>query len=128
MVHLWKVNYLSILEKSAVIWGGMLTDENKQDLERTQKSFVKLILEENYTIYQNSLKYLGLETLETRRKHLTLKFAKTSLADGHFSDLVYKRLKKKGTNKFKKQILSCKFCPHGEVQKFTNSNYAKAFK
>jgi len=48
MVHLWKVYCRSILEQSAVVWGAMLTEENKEDLERTQKSFTKLVLEENY--------------------------------------------------------------------------------
>ena len=67
MVHLWKVYCLSILEQSAVVWG-VLTEENKHDLARTQKTFVKLKLEEMYTSYLNALKYLGLETLETRRK------------------------------------------------------------
>ena len=34
---------------------------------------------------------LGLQNLEDRRKSLILSFAKRSLADGHFSDLINKR-------------------------------------
>ena len=109
MVHLWKVYCLSVLEQCAVVWGGMLTEENKQDLERTQKSFVKLVLEENYTTYLNSLKSLGLETLETRRKNLTLKFAKTSLADGHFSDLIKKKAQKNGSATRNKEYYNVTF-------------------
>ena len=48
MVHLWKVYCLSILEQSCVVWGGSLTTENINDLERTQKSFCNLVMEENY--------------------------------------------------------------------------------
>ena len=43
MVHLWKVYCLSILEQSCVVWGGSLTTENVNDLERTQKTFCKFI-------------------------------------------------------------------------------------
>ena len=118
MVHLWKVYCLSILEQSAVVWGGMLTDENKQDLERTQKSFVKLVLEENYTTYLSSLKSLGLETLETRRKNQTLKFAKTSLADGHFSDLIYKNIKKNRPKTRKKEYYNVTFA---HTERYKNS-------
>ena len=39
MVHLWKVYCLSILEQSCVVWGGSLTKENINDLERVQKNF-----------------------------------------------------------------------------------------
>ena len=87
MVHLWKIFCRSILEQTCVVWDSGLTKENIQDLERTQKTFVKLILEENYKNYRCSWQTLQLETLEERRKNISLNFAKTSIADGHFSDL-----------------------------------------
>ena len=87
MVHLWKVYCLSILEQSCVVWGGSLTTENINDLERTQKTFCKLVLEENYKNYYNSLDILGLTTLESRRRKLTLDFAKRSLSDNKLRDL-----------------------------------------
>ena len=68
MVHLWKVYCLSILEQSCVVWGGSLTKENINDLERVQKTFCKLVMEEDYTNYKNALSVLGLLKLETRRK------------------------------------------------------------
>ena len=55
MVHLWKVFCRSILEQSCVIWDSGLTQENRNDLERTQKTFLKLILEEDYGNYNNAL-------------------------------------------------------------------------
>jgi hypothetical protein len=76
---------------SCVLWGSGLTRENINDLERTQKTFLKLILQEDFRSYNEALLNLGLQNLEDRRKRLTLAFAKQSLADGHFSDLFKKR-------------------------------------
>ena len=87
MVNLWKTFCLSVLDQSCVVWDSGLTTENRKDLERTQKTFVKLILEEDYDTYSKALKTLHLETLETRRKTLSLSFIKRSLADGKLRDL-----------------------------------------
>ena len=38
----------SILEQSAVLWHSSLTNENKLDLERVQKSAIRIILGERY--------------------------------------------------------------------------------
>ena len=70
-----------------MVWGGSLTKENINDLERVQKTFCKLVMEEDYTNYKNVLGVLGLLKLETRRKKLTLDFAKRSLADKKLRDL-----------------------------------------
>ena len=66
----------SILEQSATVWHSSLTDNIKSDLERVQKSAFKLILEDKYETYENSLMKLDMETLETRRISLCLAFAK----------------------------------------------------
>ena len=69
----------SILEKSATVWHSSLTEENKTDLERVQKSAFKIILREQYKSYSNALLKLQLETLNLRRENLCLSFAiKTS--------------------------------------------------
>jgi hypothetical protein len=112
MVHLWRTYCLSILEQSCVVWGNLLTEDNKLDLERTQKSFCKLVLEEDYKDYENALITLQLETLDSRRKKLTLNFAKTSLADGHFHDLIKKKKNKKRTSYKEKRTLQCNICPY----------------
>ena len=52
-----------------------LTEHNKSDLERVQKSALKVILGSKYVSYQKALDILDLETLEERREHLCLKFA-----------------------------------------------------
>ena len=91
MVQLWKTYCLSVLEQSCVVWSSGLTNENKMDLERTQKTFCKLVLEENYSTYYEALLTLRLQTLEERRKTLTLRFVKRSLSDGKLHDLFPKR-------------------------------------
>ena len=69
MVHLWIIYCRSLLEQSAVLWSSSLTQQNRDDLERTQKSFVKIILKnkfntENENSYENCLLELNLQTLE----------------------------------------------------------------
>ena len=69
----------SILEQSAVVWHSSLSDENKRDLERVQKSAVRVILGYKYTNYQQGLNILNLETFNKRRTKLCLRFAKECL-------------------------------------------------
>ena len=66
----------SQLEQSAVVWHSSLSAENKNDLERVQKSAMKIILGEKYKGYKRALNDLGIETLDERRESLCLKFAK----------------------------------------------------
>ena len=98
MVHLWKVFCLSVLDQSCVVWGSGLTKENENDLERTQKTFAKLVLEENYITYYEALKTLQLDPLKLRREKFSLSFIIRSLANGKLRDLFQKahteRLKK----------------------------------
>lgn len=105
MVQLWKTFCLSVLDQSCVVWHSGLTEENRSDLERTQKTFAKLVLEEDYETYEKALNTLHLETLESRRKTLSLSFAKRSLADGKLRDLFPLRrkehnLKTRNENKY----------------------------
>ena len=53
MVHLWTVYCRSVLEQSCVVWGSTLTLENANDLERAQKSFLKMTLKDKYVNYEN---------------------------------------------------------------------------
>ena len=45
----------SHLEQSATVWHSSLTEENSSDLERVQKSAVKIMLGNQYSGYENSL-------------------------------------------------------------------------
>ena len=75
MVQIWKTYCRSVLEQSAGVWQGALTQENRETLERTQKTFAKLILKNNYKSYEQSLQVLDLPTLDARQNQLTLQFA-----------------------------------------------------
>jgi hypothetical protein len=65
----------SILEQSATVWHSSLTEENKSDLERVQKSALKIILGDRYISYKNALCILDIESLNDRRQNLCLNFA-----------------------------------------------------
>ena len=65
--------------QSAVVWHSSLPNKNRRDLERVQKSAVKVILGQRYTSYDEGLKSLRLQSLEERREAMCLKFAKQSL-------------------------------------------------
>jgi hypothetical protein len=71
----------SQLEQSAVVWHSSLTEENKGDLERVQRSAMKIILGSKYQSYKKALDVLDLETLDARREYLCLKFAQKCTAN-----------------------------------------------
>ena len=102
MVHLWIVYCLRILEQYCVVYGSSLTIENQTDLERTQKNFCKLMLEEDYHSYCEALTTSGLKTLSERRQKLTFDFAQRSLADKKFRDLF--PIRKRTSLQHKKEV------------------------
>ena len=87
MVHLWILFCRSVLKQSCVVWGTSLTQENIEDLERAQKTFTKMVLKEKYKGYEDALIILNLDSLQKRREHLNLKFAKTGLENKKLNDL-----------------------------------------
>ena len=66
----------SALEQSCQVWNSRLTEQNVTDLERVQKSALRIILNKQYVNYNDALEMINLETLEERRKYLCLKFEK----------------------------------------------------
>ena len=75
LVDVYTKQIRCILELVAPAWQGNITKSEKQDIERIQKSACHIILGQSYTSYYSALKTLNLETLESRRMRLTLKFA-----------------------------------------------------
>ena len=65
----------SLLEQSATVWHSSLSEENKSDLERVQKTAFKIILGKRYKTYKQAQNILELETLNDRRETLCLNFA-----------------------------------------------------
>ena len=69
----------SKLEYGCNVWHSGLTKQNRNDIERIQKSSCKIILGKNYSSYKKALKDLNMESLHDRREKLNLRFAKKSL-------------------------------------------------
>jgi hypothetical protein len=66
----------SILELAVPVWHSGITQIERIDIERIQKSAAHIILGEDYSSYKDALSDLGLESLESRRAKLCLKFIK----------------------------------------------------
>ena len=75
------------LEQFAVVWNSSLTQKNISDLERVQKSAVRIICGKNYESYSDTLSDLNMKRLSERRNILCLKFAKKSLKVENFGHL-----------------------------------------
>ena len=69
----------SILEQSCQVWHHSLTEENKNDLERIQKSALKIIFNGSKLDYEEALKLLNLQNLHSRREILCEKFAQNCI-------------------------------------------------
>ena len=76
MIEIYILYIRSVVEYSAVVWHSSLTQEDSQRLERIQKTSLRIILQEQYEDYPQALKFVGLQTLEERRTHLSRNFAK----------------------------------------------------
>ena len=69
----------SILEQSCIVWHSSLTQQEIEDLERVQRSALKLILGSKYKSYEEGLVMANLQSLEKRREQLCKKFAQNCI-------------------------------------------------
>ena len=76
---IYKTFVRGALEQSCTVWHSSLTKEQQSDLERVQKSALKVIMGKNYQSYENACESLNIEDLSTRRTRLCLQFAKKCL-------------------------------------------------
>ena len=60
MVQIYISYIRSILEQSSTVWHSSLTQEDVDDLERVQKSAMRIILQEDYNTYEKALEILQL--------------------------------------------------------------------
>ena len=97
LVEVYTKQIRSILELAAPAWQGSITQSEKQDLERIQKSACHIILGHSYLSYNNALKTLNLETLDSRRHRLTLNFALKSEKHTKFKSWFYPTTKDRNT-------------------------------
>ena len=56
------------LEQSAAVWSSSLTQRNANDLERVQKSAVRIIIGKLYESYTKALEELDMKRLSERRE------------------------------------------------------------
>ena len=83
----------SLLEQSATVWHSSLTEENRNDLERIQKTAVKIILGDKYRNYEQALREIDLENLDERRTSLCLTFAQKCCKNPKTSNMFPKNVK-----------------------------------
>merc|ERR1712197_7857 len=76
------------------LWHSSLTMKNRNDLERCQKTSLRLILGPKYNNYEQALKYLHIDSLDQRREKLCLSFAKKCIKLNNMK-LLFPILKKK---------------------------------
>ena len=66
------------LEQSAAVWSSSLTKKNSDDLERVQKSAVRIIFGKPYESYSQTLKDLDIMRLSERREVIVLNLQRTA--------------------------------------------------
>ena len=88
---------------------------NIEDLQRTQKTFAKLVLKAKYKTYKNALRVLDIDSLEMRRKEICVQFAKHWIKNNTLNDLFNEKthgMKTRDNNKYKvkfaKVLYQCK--------------------
>ena len=75
LVDVFTKQIRSVLEFGAPVWQSSITQQEKTDIERVQKSFCKIVLGHEYGSYKSALEVLELENLDSRRIILCLNFA-----------------------------------------------------
>ena len=124
----------SILEQSCVVWHSSLTEENKKDLERVQKSAVKIMLGKKYQDYESALMLVDLENLNERRENLCLKFAKKCLQNEKTENLFplnknTHNVKTRMTDKFKVKFANTERLKQSSIpymQRLLNNDISKS--
>ena len=76
MVDIYSTQIRSVLELAVPAWHGSFNQGERLEIERVQKSAFYIILGDSYLSYRNAQKTLGLDSLESRRSQLCLRFGK----------------------------------------------------
>ena len=93
-VVIYKIFVRGALEQSCTVWHSSLTKDQQGDLERVQKSALKVIMGKNYESYENACESLQIEDLSTRRTRLSLQFTKKCLNNNQLKTLFPRKVKK----------------------------------
>ena len=107
--------------------------KNCDDLERVQKSAVRIILGKPYESYSEAIKEIGIMKLAERREAICLKFAKNSLRIANFRELFpefknshlmkTRNMEKFAVNRFHGKRYAVSAVPN--MQKLLNKEYRK---
>ena len=73
--YFYSMKIRTVLEFAAPVFSSMLTERDKDDIERIQKIVLKVILSDDYSSYSQACSKMNTTTLENRRKNLSLRFA-----------------------------------------------------
>ena len=74
LVEIYILFVRSLLEYCCVAWHSSITKAQSYDIERVQRTALKVILGPSYTDYASALKQTGLDTLFDRREKRCLTF------------------------------------------------------
>ena len=85
LIDLFKLHVRSTLEMAVPLWAGAITKKEINSIERVQKISTKFILGNRYISYDQALKTLELDYLESRRDDICLKFAKKCVKNSKFN-------------------------------------------
>ena len=87
MISIYILFIRCMVEYCCVVWHSSITEEERTNIERVQKTALRIILKEDYVDYSSALQLTGLESLYERRTQLSLNFAKKCLKTNKTSDL-----------------------------------------
>ena len=79
LIEIYVLFIRSRAEYMSVLWHSSLTVEQSNKIETIQRTYLKIILQENYVDYSAACEMTGLEELSIRRKNRCLQFAKKCL-------------------------------------------------
>ena len=79
LVDIYCLFVRSLLEYCSVVWHSTLTLEQSLDIERVQKTSMKIILGDQYPGYEVALEHCKLDTLKHRREKRSLNFGLKAL-------------------------------------------------
>ena len=87
LVHIYILYIRSVLEYCSVLWHSTLTEEQSHNIERVQKTCLKVILGSQYEDHQKALEQCGLQPLTERRELRCLQFGLKSLVHPIHSEM-----------------------------------------
>ena len=87
MVNIYILFIRSVVEYACVVWHSSISSEESNNIERVQKTALRIILKSDYDNYHSALRLVSLSTLKERRRKLSLSFAKKCLKSDDNKDL-----------------------------------------